>query len=319
LTLDQAITETPFVFVDIETTGLDLRRDRIVEVAAIRVEPDGTESTFETLIHPGGLVAATHIHGIVDEDLVTAPSFSDIAQLFLDLVEGAVVVAYHADFDVDRLGAELTRVGVTWEPRYVCAMLLKALLGFGARRTTLAESCAELGAEARPLHTAASDAAACRALFDVLRGRLEQKRVRTMGDLKRLGGGYRFAKSLAESGAVFRTAPATRSAGPMPRTRLPELPLEDRLEAMRQARRTYDQALTAVLSDRTVSEEEVSYLLDLRRQLDLCEEEVRALHARAFLSLIVNFTADDFLDDSEVYRLREASKCLEQLGWSPGS
>ena len=79
----------PFTVFDVETTGMSPANDRIVELAAIRVEADGTLQRFQTLIHPGRPIpaAATAVHHISDEMVSTAPRFKEAVRGFLKLAE----------------------------------------------------------------------------------------------------------------------------------------------------------------------------------------------------------------------------------------
>jgi|ERR1017187_352801 hypothetical protein len=74
----------PLAFFDLETTGVDVATDRIVELAVLKLLPDGTEQTFHTLINPGVPIpaSASEIHGIRDEDVRDKSEFGQIADNF---------------------------------------------------------------------------------------------------------------------------------------------------------------------------------------------------------------------------------------------
>lgn len=96
------------LFVDLETTGTDINEDRVCQIGMIL--PDGRE--YETLINPGIPIpkAATDIHGITDELVESAPSFSAVADLVINaLKEADCFVAYNFIFDFQFLQAELFR------------------------------------------------------------------------------------------------------------------------------------------------------------------------------------------------------------------
>src|SRR3712207_1818935 len=87
--------------VDVETTGLSPRTDRIVEIGIVLLDSRGeVESEFETLINPGRDVGPTGIHGISASDVVDAPLFGDVAPHLRSLLAGRVVVALNALFDL---------------------------------------------------------------------------------------------------------------------------------------------------------------------------------------------------------------------------
>lgn len=100
------------IFYDTETTGLKAKSDKIIELAAYDPERD---KTFETFLHPGFPIPpdVTAIHGITDEMVKNAPSFSDIALDFVKFCEGdTVLIAHNNDtFDVLFLRSEYERAG----------------------------------------------------------------------------------------------------------------------------------------------------------------------------------------------------------------
>lgn len=103
----------PFTVFDTETTGLSARFHRIVEIAAIRIDTDGTRTTFHSLIHPERRIprAVTMIHGITDEMVKDAPPFGILAHDFISFVQGSVLVAHNARFDLAFLQESLVRSG----------------------------------------------------------------------------------------------------------------------------------------------------------------------------------------------------------------
>lgn len=104
----------PFTVFDVETTGLSCRRDRIVELAALRIDKDGVESTFHTLIHPGRPIppCTTRVHHITDEMVADAPHFPRIGHDFLKFIAGSTLVAHNARFDLGFLQESLARSGL---------------------------------------------------------------------------------------------------------------------------------------------------------------------------------------------------------------
>ena len=107
--LDQPDQETPLVVLDTETTGLSpAMGHRIVEVAAVRMQGWQVTATFNSLVNPGRPMdpGASRVNGIYDHDLVSAPSFADIAGELHSMLDGAVLVAHNARFDAAFLGIE---------------------------------------------------------------------------------------------------------------------------------------------------------------------------------------------------------------------
>ena len=103
----------PFTIFDLETTGLSPSRDRIVEIAAIRIEIDGAETRFQSLINPGCRIplAATRVHNISDAMVADAPTFHDAIPKFMELASDSTLVAHNARFDLGFLQESLSRSG----------------------------------------------------------------------------------------------------------------------------------------------------------------------------------------------------------------
>ena len=107
----------PIVFFDLETTGVSITQDRIVQIGAIKVNPDGTEEIKNVLVNPtiSIPIGASEIHGISDEDVKDKPLFRQIAKSFAGWLSGCDLAGYNSDnFDVPMLIEEFTRVGVSF-------------------------------------------------------------------------------------------------------------------------------------------------------------------------------------------------------------
>ena len=104
----------PFTVFDFETTGMSPVYDRAVELAALRVGPDGSMQAFQSLINPRRSIppAVTAIHHITDEMVADAPSFYAVAKDFLTFASGSTLVAHNARFDLGFLQEGLARCGL---------------------------------------------------------------------------------------------------------------------------------------------------------------------------------------------------------------
>jgi DNA polymerase III subunit epsilon len=110
--------ERPLVVFDTETTGTNSRSDRIVEIACVKVYPDGRREDWERRLNPGIPIPAgsTAIHGITDADVASAPRFRDVAAELAAYLEGCDLAGYNiAGFDLPVLRAEFLRAGVAFE------------------------------------------------------------------------------------------------------------------------------------------------------------------------------------------------------------
>ena len=132
-----------FAAIDMETTGLSPRVDRVVEIAVIQLDRELSPcGEFATLINPGRDIGATHVHRITARDVVGAPRFEHVAPMLLDVLRGRVVVAHNVQFDVRFLHAEFARMGIGLpELPVMCTMQLapRYLRGLPAR--SLAACC----------------------------------------------------------------------------------------------------------------------------------------------------------------------------------
>lgn len=103
-----------FVAFDFETTGLDGRNDRIVEIGALRFGPDGEGEAFQTLVDPGRPIpwGASRVNGITDAMVRGQGDLETALPRFLAFAGGAVLVAHNAPFDLGFLKAGLARLGL---------------------------------------------------------------------------------------------------------------------------------------------------------------------------------------------------------------
>jgi DNA polymerase III epsilon subunit-like protein len=104
----------PYAIIDLETTGLDKSKNRIIEVAIRRLDPNGKFiDEISTLINPEvSDVGPTFIHHIKPEDVLDAPKFAEFAPELLSRLSGSIVVAHHAAFEDGFLAAEFARIGM---------------------------------------------------------------------------------------------------------------------------------------------------------------------------------------------------------------
>lgn len=156
-----------FAAVDVETTGLSPRLDRVVEIAVIQLDCNLSPcGEFVTLINPGRDIGATHIHGITAHDVAGAPRFEKLAPTLLDVLRGRVVVARNVQFDLRFLLAEFARMGTGLpEPPVMCSMQLAAQHLRGLPERSLDACCRAAGIPLDGAHAAAVDARAVAGLL----------------------------------------------------------------------------------------------------------------------------------------------------------
>ncbi|MBK6752840.1 MAG: 3'-5' exonuclease [Flavobacteriales bacterium] len=104
----------PLAFFDLETTGIRIGKDRIVQIGVVRLALDGTRAAYKTLVHPGMPIPAeaTEVHGITDADVTDAPDLEQVAATVLEHLAGCDLAGFNCiRFDVPFLAEELFRVG----------------------------------------------------------------------------------------------------------------------------------------------------------------------------------------------------------------
>ena len=117
----------PFTVFDLETTGMSPVNDRIVEIAAMRVEVTGEYSSFNTLINPGRLIppGASRVHHITDDMVADSPRFQHIGHDFLEFARNSTLVAHNARFDLSFLQESLARTGLPlWQGKTMDSLML---------------------------------------------------------------------------------------------------------------------------------------------------------------------------------------------------
>jgi len=103
------------VFFDLETTGIDVVNDRIVEISLLKIFPDGKEESKTMRINPEMPIPpqSTAIHGISDDDVKDEPTFNSVAKEVAKFIEGSDLGGYNSNkFDIPLLAEEFLRVGV---------------------------------------------------------------------------------------------------------------------------------------------------------------------------------------------------------------
>lgn len=110
----------PIAFIDLETTGINLGSDRIVEIAIVKILADGSKSIKRKLINPEMPIpkGASDVHGITDEMVKEAPSFKMVAQELKQILDGCDIAGYNSNrFDIPLLMEEFLRAGVEFDMR----------------------------------------------------------------------------------------------------------------------------------------------------------------------------------------------------------
>jgi DNA polymerase III subunit epsilon len=163
---DLPMHEVPLAFVDLEMTGLDVAKDRVVEVCIERTVGGQRVAMLSTLLDPGERVGgASQVHGIDKAQVAGAPRFEQVAPEALGVLRGAILVAHAAVWDVGFLAAECRRANVALEVDHWLDTLVLARRAFAFPSYSLDALCKELSIDRGRAHRAESDVTAMRAVF----------------------------------------------------------------------------------------------------------------------------------------------------------
>ncbi len=158
---------------DFETSGLSPKAGRVIEAGIVKIDEAGEVlDRYETLINPGSRkVGATYVHGITSAMVQNAPSFSEAAGDILAFLDGSVITAHNAPFDIPFLRSELSLAGFSYPfiPA-LCTLKLSRRYIRSVRSHSLSYLCSHLGIENEAAHSALFDAlATARLLVHMLR------------------------------------------------------------------------------------------------------------------------------------------------------
>lgn len=158
----------PLAIVDVETTGSNPLRDRVIEIAIIRSDGAGQ---FSSLVNPGRALSPfiTSLTGITDQDLADAPRFEDIAAEIADLLEGAVLTAHNARFDYAFVRNEFRRIGISFIAPTLCTVRLSRKLYPKQRKHSLESLIVRHDIFVEQRHRARDDARAVQAFLGICR------------------------------------------------------------------------------------------------------------------------------------------------------
>jgi DNA polymerase-3 subunit epsilon len=182
---DLPLAEAPLAFVDLEMTGLDASRDRILEVCIDRVIGGRRARYLHTLVNPGGPVGgAVHVHGIGEIDVADAPPFAAIVDDVIAVLEGSILVAHAAVWDAGFLRSEAARASRSLVIEHWIDTLVLARRAFALHSYSLDSLCRDLGIERGRAHRADSDVRAMRVLFDKCVAALAPVSVRDLWEVR---------------------------------------------------------------------------------------------------------------------------------------
>lgn len=162
----------PICFFDLETTGINVATDRIVEISILKIFPNGNKESHTWRVNPEiPIPAATSaIHGIYDKDVVNEPTFKELSEKVMALIKGCDLGGYNSDrFDIPLLAEEMLRAEVDFDMKNVAAVDVQTIFHKKEKRTLEAAYKFYCDKELVDAHSAEADT---NATYEVLKGQL---------------------------------------------------------------------------------------------------------------------------------------------------
>ena len=182
-----ALAALPAVALDLETTGLDVANDRIVQIGAVGMRGPTVlgEPRIDTLVDPGIPIpaASVRIHRITDSDVAGSPRLPELLESLVEMFAGRVVVGQNVRFDLAVLRHEAARAGVPWrDPPVLDVSHLAGALDRSLVDLSLDSLANRFGITIEARHDALGDSLAAAGIFSALVPRLREADVRTLGE-----------------------------------------------------------------------------------------------------------------------------------------
>ena len=162
------------VFFDLETTGINITNDRIVEISMLKVQVDGTEECKTFRVNPERPIPkeTSEIHGIYDEDVADCPTFKELARQLATFLEGCDLAGFNSNkFDIPLLAEEFLRAGVDFEMRKRKFVDVQTIFHKMEKRTLEAAYKFYCQKDLTNAHSAEADT---RATYEVLKAQLDR-------------------------------------------------------------------------------------------------------------------------------------------------
>lgn len=163
----------PICFFDLETTGIDVARDRIVEIAILKIFPNGNKESKTWLVNPTIKIPAqaTAVHGITNEKVANEPTFAELAPQIYQMIKDSDLAGYNSDrFDIPLLAEEMLRAEVDFDMKNRVAVDVQTIFHKKEERTLSAAYKFYCGEVLENAHSAAADT---EATYEILKAQLD--------------------------------------------------------------------------------------------------------------------------------------------------
>jgi len=164
----------PIVFFDLETTGINIAKDRIVEISILKVFPNGNKESKTWLVNPELEIPAevVAIHGIDNEKVVTEPTFNELADEVSKLIDGCDLAGFNSNrFDIPLLAEEMLRADIDFDMKNRVAVDVQVIFHKKEQRTLSAAYKFYCDKDLENAHSAEADT---NATYEVLKAQLDK-------------------------------------------------------------------------------------------------------------------------------------------------
>lgn len=164
----------PIVFFDLETTGVNIAKDRIVEISILKVYPNGNKESKTWLVNPEIEIPeeVVAIHGITNEKVVTEPTFKELAKEISQLIEGSDLAGFNSNrFDIPLLAEEMLRAGIDFDMKNRVAVDVQVIFHKKEQRTLSAAYNFYCNENLDDAHSAEADT---KATYEILKAQLDK-------------------------------------------------------------------------------------------------------------------------------------------------
>ncbi len=164
----------PLCFFDLETTGINISKDRIVEISILKIFPNGRQESKTWLVNPEIPIpeATTEIHGIDDAKVANEPTFKQLASQINDMIKGCDLGGFNSNrFDIPLLAEELLRAGVDFDMKNTVAIDVQTIFHKMEKRTLSAAYKFYCDKDLTDAHSAEADTIAT---YEVLKAQLDK-------------------------------------------------------------------------------------------------------------------------------------------------
>ena len=164
----------PICFFDLETTGIDIGKDRIVEISILKIFPNGNKESKTWLVNPTIPIPyeTTLVHGITNEKIANEPTFNELASTIHAMIKDSDLAGFNSDrFDIPLLAEELLRAGVDFDKKNKFQVDIQTIFHKKEERTLSAALKFYTGQSLENAHTAAADT---NATYEILKAQLDR-------------------------------------------------------------------------------------------------------------------------------------------------